>query len=406
MAGGISYPSAPLGDRGADGSVQEESPPDSWVQQNPRKARFILLIVMLLAVEGGLRGLYRIGLAPYVSYPLVRESWTDYLDPSVGLWHHPNNEARHRKGCFDVTYRSNSYGMRDVERERRSSARPRALVLGSSLAEGHGVEEEERFSNRLEQWTGIEHLNFAVTGGVSSIQEWLLYQKIRDEFDHTHVIISFVPFNDFAENRPTTYPAYFYRPYLRRKGDEFELFYTVPFEERRLKERSLPLLAANAVSNASYLVNGVRWVAQSVYAVFSRGERGEEGRPSIGYDRAGPGDLEVLFYTYARIAELAGPDRQVWIVVGPYDAGELEAMDERGYDFPLIDELKAFADTIPNLHVLDLLPHFYEAMKRNKLQPRSFELPCDAHWGELGHRVAAKAIRRAIWAGGGDEPET
>ena len=68
----------------------------------------------------------------------------------------------HQKRCFKATYSTNSVGARDVERS-PAAARPRAVVLGDSFLEGWGLPAAERLSNLLEESTGVEHLNFAMS---------------------------------------------------------------------------------------------------------------------------------------------------------------------------------------------------------------------------------------------------
>ena len=123
------------------------------------------------------------------------------------------------------------------------------------------------------------------------------------------------------------------------------------------------------------------------------------------YDRYTSEDLRVLFHTYEKIARKAG-DRQVYIFGSPYDAEELVKMQQYGYDFPLVRELEKFAEGIPNLHFVDLLPHFWEYTQKYNMGPRAFELPCDSHWGALGHRVAAEAIEAAVWTQAADSKAT
>ena len=49
-----------------------------------------------------------------------------------------------------MTYNSNSYGMRDIEREKEGSGR-RFVVIGDSFVEGFGVSSDNRFTNKLEE---------------------------------------------------------------------------------------------------------------------------------------------------------------------------------------------------------------------------------------------------------------
>jgi len=56
------------------------------------------------------------------------------LDEHFGVWHRPQVRYRHRKSCFDITYTSNSHGMRD--KEVALSSQVRACGLGGFLRRG------------------------------------------------------------------------------------------------------------------------------------------------------------------------------------------------------------------------------------------------------------------------------
>ena len=125
--------------------------------------------------------------------------WVQGYDPIVGVWRNPHSSAHEIKSCFEVTYTSNSYGARDREREKKTnSPKERWVVLGDSWIEGYGVPMEKALPALLEQKTGLEHLNFGI-GGTSPLQYLLRYQHQVKEFDHSGVIVSFLPFNDFED---------------------------------------------------------------------------------------------------------------------------------------------------------------------------------------------------------------
>ena len=96
--------------------------------------------------------------------------------PVFGVWHAPDAVRQHTSRCFRVEYRTNSVGMRDVERSRLSRT-PRVAVLGDSFLAGWGLHESERLSNLLERETGIPHLNFAMAH-FGPYQALLAYRKL------------------------------------------------------------------------------------------------------------------------------------------------------------------------------------------------------------------------------------
>ena len=136
----------------------------------------------------------------YTYYPTSTASTAFLADinPHFGVWRYPNRGARQRTPCFNVTYTSNSYGARDIERTRDAPDGRRVVVLGDSFVEGIGSSFDERMTTLIEQDSGIELLNFGM-GGFGPIQEWLLYKELASAFDHSEVYLFIL--------RPTILPT-------------------------------------------------------------------------------------------------------------------------------------------------------------------------------------------------------
>ena len=317
-------------------------------------------------------------------------------NPIFGIWHPPDAEHRHQTSCFDVTYRSNSYGARDRERTRESDA-PRIAVLGDSFVEGIGVEPEDRVTEQLEGLTGLEHLNFGTAGNFSSTQEWLLYEHFARDFAHDRVVLFLLPNNDFIENSESAfYTPYRYRPYLRRDASGgFELYYPLTMEEAA--ERLAEELQWNRVYNAVYLYRLYAWVQLRARAARAEATMGRSAPEYgyIGYNDFSDEDFAVLTHGYRELARAAG-DRPVLIVSIPRFQ-ELRLYEDRGEAFRLPELLTRFAESVPNLEYRDLLPAFVEDWRSQGRDLRDYFHPCDGHWSPLGHRIAAEALQD--WTG-------
>lgn len=96
---------------------------------------------------------------------------------------------------FSNTYQINSLGTRDDE---ASLSFPEIIMLGDSHTMGWGVEQEESFSNLLEQKTNKKVLN---TGIVSygTARQYLMFQKLKTDSCHT-IILQYCS-NDMRENQ-------------------------------------------------------------------------------------------------------------------------------------------------------------------------------------------------------------
>jgi len=354
----------------------------------------IQLVVFLVVLELGLQAVVRTGLLD-ISLPSYRASnawsfWVD-VDPAFGVWHLPHARYRHAKSCFDVTYRANAFGMRDGERAERHKGH-RVVVLGDSFAEGWGVEDGERVSDRLERQTGVEHLNFGTSGDFEPVQYWQLYRDKARRFDHDAVLVLVLPDNDFppggaTEGRPAdarwvphltgtypdyrvTYPPRRFAPQLRDRG---RYLVNLPGEY---------WLTWRAAAFAVAYVSAVRQHKAGPTAEGSRGRSRYYNFTEAEFDR--------LRYALEQIAREAGPTRTVLVATIPRPDDFAAAAN--GPPPPLPRKLAEIASEA-GFAYLDLLP----AMSRDASgNPQRWFHTCDGHWSATGHAEAAKIVR-ARW---------
>lgn len=361
-------------------------------------ALIVVLGVSIAVVELSARAIITAEALPVsrASYSLERVSrpsfWTD-SDSVFGVWHPPDGEYRHRTQCFDVTYTANSYGARDTERTRNADA-SRVVVLGDSFVEGWGVERSDRFSDRLESRTGLEHLNFGTSGTFGPTQYYLAYQSLAGSFDHDAVIVGILPENDFEdgdfdfgrrihEDR--------YRPYFVRDSSGFRLTYynelvwhnpliTKMFSGAKafLQEFS------NTFNLARYL-----WQVRSYRLAAGEGATAVDHGGSVphsGYFDYSREQFEVLAHALRLLVDTAG-DREVLLLTLPTrpDLARYASYDEA----PLPRDMAVLAEETGAMY-LDLLPFF--ASLEN---PRDSFHNCDGHWNAQGHAWAAEAITQS-----------
>lgn len=356
----------------------------------------LLILVNFVVIDLALRLFVFIGLVPYEKHPTsnVKPTFLDDINPVFGVWRYPNASGPHKTVDFDVIYTSNSYGANDRERPQASDAERRVVVLGDSYVEGFGVPREERFTDVLEERSGVEHLNFGTNGCFGPIQEWLLYDSLASTFDHTDVFVFMFPLNDFQDNEPNFYPADRYRPYLRKTPEGFEVYYPMPFEERGHPTLSWTKIAKNAFDNQWYLSNLLRWATRQVKR--SREREHASSQPQISnYDCFNALDLERLFHAYESIVAKAG-DRRVYFFTVP-DVKDFEWALKEGYEFKLVDHMNTFAARFSNVTYVDLLPAFLAHAKANGLQYSDYTFTHDHHWDAIGHALAADILYQAVY---------
>jgi lysophospholipase L1-like esterase len=326
------------------------------------------------------------------TYSLARTAatfWGD-IDTSFGVWHYPDIEYRHTKACFDVLYRSNSYGARDLERE-RSAEGPRVVVLGDSFMEGYGVELDERLSGVLEQRTGIPHLNFGTSGNAGPTHAFLVYRDLASQFDHSAVLAAILPENDFEDDLPRKGR---YQPYWAGTYPDYRLEYTLV--ERRSSawspETDLERIDLGRVlRDFTYTRN----VFDLLYTGYKQGRARRRSQGDLGSEQSRffayePAGFDRMRYSYEQLAAQAAPRPVVLFTIPRLPDLVAYARERRS---PLDEALAAWAETIPNLHFVPLLPALH-ARYEGRIEDITKEmfLGCDAHWNPTGHRVAAEIL--------------
>ena len=192
------------------------------------KKGFVFILIMLVTSEVFLYFLNKNDIIRTYSpsYKFNQPFWSD-INEKFGVWHSPNSEFVHSTPCFSLTYNSNSYGMRDIEREKEGSGR-RFVVIGDSFVEGFGVSSDNRFTNKLEEKLQYQFLNFGTSGVFGMTQAALLYDSLASDFYHTDLIISVLPYNDFMDDDIKYGKAYYtdrYRPYLTGDYPNYKIEY-------------------------------------------------------------------------------------------------------------------------------------------------------------------------------------
>tara|TARA_B100000575_G_scaffold173536_1_gene139043 strand:- start:375 stop:1511 length:1137 start_codon:yes stop_codon:yes gene_type:complete len=154
-----------------------------------------------------------------------------------GAWRKQNHIIRHMDSCFDVSYKTNSYGAKDSEfiKEKKNQLK-RAILLGDSFAEGIGVNNNNTLDTKLEIISNLEIYNFGSAGSFGPLQYYLIYENLAKQFEHDGIILTFLPANDFVENDyefwkekkwnliDDDYLIERYRPYYVKKNNQFEYF--------------------------------------------------------------------------------------------------------------------------------------------------------------------------------------
>ena len=366
----------------------------------PRRVAFtaLALLLVLLAIEGLLRLATAASPLAFHHWEYRTAAWLLDDNPHWGVWHAPDAESRHVRPCGEATYRSNSWGMRDVARSKEPDRRPRIAMLGDSFVEGAFVDDDATLPRLLEREAlgGVaEVLNFGTSGCFGTTQEWLLYEHLARDFQPDLVVVAFFNENDlfdvswryWSERPPRR------RPYLvPGEGGRFELFYP----EVEPVARPLGARVENHLMRYSHLARLVQEVGLRLkYA----------GRPpkalEVYADPPGPLVAEawrVVAEALRRLQAATARDGAELVVVQLVDPAQIDPAQAariasyEGHDALAPNRrLRAIAAEL-DLRYLSLHDAFVSRRDALGLEPPYFSAACDGHYQRSGNLLAAETI--------------
>jgi lysophospholipase L1-like esterase len=357
------------------------------------------------------------------------EAWLRLLGLFAPVSHHvaaPNQELRDVQTHWDLTYATNSLGLRGPE---HAFARPsdaegliRIVTVGDSLAFGQGVELEEAFPEVLQrlleaQGRRAEVINVSRIGSGPE-DYFLMLRDIGLRYDPDLVVLN-VFGNDASDASEPTWS----RTVVRELSHHLHLF-VVP---RALNHRRAQRRNAEAVKDAESLW---RLVAARCERHLSRAEcervvRGFRERWGSAVNNLAiailtdPGEVRRWVYTdpngpswpgfrrYA--AEMAGLCRRAGcrLVLGlipdgvQVDPGQLAFRRTLGLDYPdsVLTETAPFQARVAEL-ARELGVGLFDATETFRAEPEGLYYPSDMHLTAAGHRRYAQALLAYLEAEG------
>jgi hypothetical protein len=281
--------------------------------------------------------------------------------------------------------------MRDKERTLEKATAKRAVLLGDSFIEGWGNEAEDRLSDRLEQRTGQEVLNFGTAGGFGTIQEWLQYKHLVKNFDHDVVMLGILPHNDFQDNsyEHGLTKHTIYKPFLVGEYPDYRLVY---YKEQMPDERqTFPILKSFdfTLREWSSLYRLVRYLDSFRLrdsSLIPRWLAEQEDRPDrfqSKYYEFTEEEWNIMKYSLEGLRkECVGRQLIIFTIPSHQDFLKFD-----GTTPPLSEKLRKLSNTLDFTYV-DLLP----AMHSSGFEARDLFFDCDDHWSPIGNRVATDIL--------------
>ncbi len=144
-----------------------------------------------------------------------------YFNKDGVLLGQENSEFHHwmKAGDFNVTVRFNQYGLRDVKDLKHSTADD-LFVVGDSFSYGHGVEEEQRYSNILEARLGEPVYNISIPTDFNGYEKLVRY-AIEHGATIKRLVVGICMENDLKDymNQPQNSPIETSSPPLNASSD-------------------------------------------------------------------------------------------------------------------------------------------------------------------------------------------
>ncbi len=379
-------------------------------------ASLVGLVVLWLGIELVCLGIMVLGLSD-APRPFHSRLWLNYkwladdspfwgdISPEFGRWRLPSQSHRIPICTGDsIMITSNSFGMRDIERQLDSdSPKKRVVLLGDSFLEGHLVDAPNRYSNLLESATGSEHLNFGING-TSPINYYLTYEHLASRFAHDVVIVSLLPANDFEDYTEDNvldllhYPIY--RPYWKGDFPKVKLAYSLADIGQSIAAPANYRQPLRVQYTVDSLFQNLPWEKKIMaeiqlnsyaynYITHWAGKRGSHSTPVINSFSEDFFGSRWPAFAFSLEKLLASAKGKRVILVGMPIQSDVEAYDKQRVDdfSPRIQALcrQYGADYI------NLLPILH-AHKAGNWQ--HFYIPCDGHFSALGEKLVALALLR------------
>jgi carbamoyltransferase len=294
--------------------------------------------------------------------------------PVIGWWHIPNVRARIPLGDTFHLIRTNASGLRSNRNYplKTPTGQKRIVLLGDSYSAGDGVNNEERYSDLLEQryHPYLDVMNFGLNGSGTD-QQLLIYENIAKNYEADAYIFAILAEN-IVRNIYTCFPTLsnweqttYYRPkpYFTLENGNLSLHnQPVPLEKRRNDQ------LGDWKCSFPYLPE----YPEDAYAVY-RFKDGEH--------------WQLLKKIIERFLEQV-EGKPVFIMPLPMDDHYLEKAPAI-----YLERFKELDDPSRMRYLVNVLPDFLSYPKKEREQ---FRFPNDPHYTAFAHEVVADSIEAHI----------
>lgn len=272
------------------------------------------------------------------------------------LWPRPSEQRQSNAfGEYDVAVSINKFGLRD-KKEINSSNINDIFVVGDSFTFGHGVEEDERFSNILESISGIKVYNLGIPGtDLADYVRIVNYAKNNGALIHNLIIAVFMGkdrgIKDYSNDQRLS------RPTLIRKIKDF------------LNSKSTTYKLLSYSYNKYNIINNLKGMF---------GIKSEDKDIDVSY--------EIIYGSAMKLQELSNGYNTLILIIPSVGLwmGDLRDMELRKH-INFVNLLRNM-----NMNVIDLRAAFEEK------DPLIYFFKQDGHFNKQGHAIAGNILGKYI----------
>ena len=271
-------------------------------------------------------------------------------------------------GDFDVMVRFNAYGLRDGK-DLVNAGADDWFAVGDSYTLGHGVEEDQRYTNLLEKAIGKPVYNIAIPGDFNQYAKLLAYARSKGAHIQNLIVgvcmeNDLIAYNEVQTNQPQASVAGQFHASLLHQAKAWMLSKSALYVLFTSSVYRVPVLK-NAFIKAGLLTPNEEGVMRTAF------------NPAIVEQSANR--LAEVVAGIPHVVVLIIPSRGLWIPAYAATADQ--------YHQAFVAALRARGMTVADPRPLfDALP--------NPLQTHFFAN--DGHWNAAGHRLGVEALVQAI----------
>lgn len=332
----------------------------------------IACIIGLLAVEGYLRYFN-----PQVIMPRYVESSSYGIRKNID-----NIRGFHKTSEFEYIFNTNSQGFRGLKEykiEKRDDVK-RIIVLGDSVALGHGVADDETFSFVLEKMLnekGIksEVINMGVSG-FGTAEELIQYENLSKNYRPDVIILSYFPNDPYNNAVSGLYKLINSR--LIKDNNSYE-------PALRIRDNLNRLPFYNFLAQHSHLLNFLRnYFSQQYIKKLGRARNVWEGNPDNPDDHIENEYLELTAALLNRFKEVCANDKVKLIFL---DIPQKNLKSNFPYRLVTEDD---------DSKIVSIAPAMLEEIRSDSNNNNPLWYEVDGHPTANGHALIAKELYRHL----------